>query len=165
MQSTLRSNLRRFSDTEGVAAVEFAIILLVFLTIVMGILEFGYDWYLRNALANASREGCRWGVMYRVDAAGNLINPCNLTSGQTIPDVVNKYLFDPLHPLLPAGTAVTTTVSGAGYTAEFDASGSLANPLTVTVSTTKTWSALGSLIPGLDLSNTTITVATTMRRE
>ena len=65
MQSTLRSHLRRFSDTEGVAAVEFAIILTVFLAIVMGILEFGYDWYLRNALANASREGCRWGVMYR----------------------------------------------------------------------------------------------------
>ena len=61
MKSTLRSHLGRFSGTEGVAAVEFAIILVVFLTIIMGILEFGYDWYLRNALANASREGCRCG--------------------------------------------------------------------------------------------------------
>ena len=111
MKSTLRSHLRRFSDTEGVAAVEFAIILTVFLTIVMGILEFGYDWYLRNALANASREGCRWGVMYKVDAANNWIAPSALPSGQTIQDVVNNYLT----PILPAGTTWTTTVTGAGY--------------------------------------------------
>jgi len=161
MQSTLRSHLRRFSDTEGVAAVEFAIILTVFLTIVMGILEFGYDWYLRNALANASREGCRWGVMYKVDAANNWIPPSALPAGQTIQDVVKNYLT----PILPAGTAVTTTASGAGYNGpEFDATGK-ANPLTVTVSTTKTWSALGNLIPGLHLNNMTITVATTMRME
>ncbi len=161
MKSTLRSSVKRLSDTEGVAAVEFAVILMVFLAIVMGILEFGYDWYLRNALANASREGCRWGVMYRVDAANNLLNPCDLPPGSTIQDVVSNYL----RPLLADGTTWTTTVSGAGYTAEFDASGSIANPLTVTVSTVKTWSALGSIIPGLNMNNMTITVATTMRRE
>jgi len=32
-------------------------------------------------------------------------------------------------------------------------------------SATKTWSALGNLIPGLNLNNMTITVATTMRME
>jgi len=163
MQSTLRSHLRRFSDTEGVAAVEFAIILTVFLAIVMGILEFGYDWYLRNALANASREGCRYGVMYRTDAANNWVNPSSLPAGQTIQDVVNNYL----NPILPAGTTVTTTVTGAGYTATNDINPvtNVANPLTVTVTTHKTWSALGNLIPGLHLNNMTITVATTMRME
>jgi Flp pilus assembly protein TadG len=160
MQSNLRSHLRRFSDTKGVAAVEFAIILTVFLAIVMGILEFGYDWYLRNALANASREGCRWGVMYKVDASNNWIAPSALPAGQTIQDVVKNYLI----PILPAGTTVTTTATGAGMNTEFDATGK-ANPLTVTVSTTKTWSALGNLIPGLHLNNMTITVATTMRME
>ncbi len=160
MKSALKSRLERFSDTEGVAAVEFAIILTVFLMIVMGIVEFGYDWYLRNALANASRDGCRWGVLYRVDAANNCMPPCNLPSGQTIHDVVNNYL----NPILPSGTTWTTTVSGAGYTTEFNASGA-ANPLTVTVSAVKTWSALGSLVPGLDMNNLTITVATTMRME
>lgn len=160
MKSSLTSRLRRFSDTEGVAAVEFAIILVVFLTIVMGILEFGYDWYLRNALANASREGCRWGVMYKVDASNNWIAPSALPSGQTIQDVVNNYLT----PMLPAGTHCTTTVTGAGWNTEFDATGK-ANPLTVTVSTIKTWSALGNLIPGLHLNNLNIKVATTMRME
>ena len=162
MQSTLRSHLRRFSDTKGVAAVEFAIILTVFLAIVMGILEFGYDWYLRNALANASREGCRYGVMYRANASGQWISPSALPSGQTIQDVVNNYL----NQILPAGTNVTTIVSGAGYNAtnDIDPTGK-AYPLTVTVTTTKTWSALGNLIPGLHLDNMTITVATTMRRE
>ncbi len=160
MKSSLRARLRRFSDTEGVAAVEFAIILLVFLMIVMGILEFGYDWYLRNALANASREGCRWGVMYRVDSAQNWIAPANLPSGKTIQDVVTNYLT----PMLPSGTTWTTTVSGAGLTTEFDAAGN-ANPLTVTVSTTKTWSALGGIMPSLHLNNMTITVSTTMRME
>ncbi len=160
MQSTLRSQLRRFSDTEGVAAVEFAIILIVFLTIVMGILEFGYDWYLRNALANASREGCRWGVMYKVDATNNWIAPSALPSGQTIQDVVTNYLT----PILPHGTSWTTTATGAGLNTEFDATGK-ANPLTVTVTAIKTWSALGNMIPGLNLNHMTITVATTMRME
>jgi Flp pilus assembly protein TadG len=161
MKSTLRSSLKRLSDNDGVAAVEFAVILMVFLMIVMGILEFGYDWYLRNALANASREGCRWGVMYRVDAASKMMNPCDLPPGSTIEDVVSNYL----RPMLPAGTSWTTSVTGPGYTAEFDASGTIANQLTVTVTTVKTWSALGNLIPGLNLNNMTITVATTMRRE
>jgi len=160
MKFTLRLHLRRFSDTEGVAAVEFAIILVVFLSIVMGILEFGYDWYLRNALANASREGCRWGVMYKVDATHNWIPPSALPSGQTIQDVVNNYLT----PILPGGTSWTTTATGAGFNTEFDATGK-ANPLTVTVTTTKTWSALGNLIPGLHMNNMTIQVATTMRME
>lgn len=160
MKSALQSRLGRLSDTEGVAAVEFAIILTVFLMIVMGILEFGYDWYLRNALANASREGCRWGVMYRVDASKNWLPPSNLPGGKTIQDVVNNYLT----PILPSGTTWTTTVTGAGYTTEFDATGA-ANPLTVTVSAVKTWSALGRLVPGLNMNNITITVSTTMRME
>lgn len=160
MKSTLKMHLKKFSDTEGVAAVEFAIILVVFLSIVMGILEFGYDWYLRNALANASREGCRWGVMYKVDASHKWLAPSALPSGQTIQDVVTNYLT----PILPAGTTWTTTVTGAGYNSEFDGTGK-ANPLTVTVTTVKTWSALGTLIPGLNLNNMTIQVATTMRME
>ena len=81
-------------------------------------------------------------------------------AGQTIQDVVNNYLT----PILPDGTTCTTTVTGAGLSTEFDATGK-ANPLTVTVTTTKTWSALGNLIPGLNLNNMTITVATTMRME
>jgi Flp pilus assembly protein TadG len=160
MKSILRSRLRRFLDPEGVAAVEFAIILTVFLAIVLGILEFGYDWYLRNALANASREGARWGVMYKVDTNNHWIPPSALPSGQTVQDVVNSYLT----PILPAGTTWTTSVTGTGFNTEFDASNN-ANPLTVTVTTTKTWSALGNLIPGLNLNNMTITVATTMRME
>jgi Flp pilus assembly protein TadG len=160
MKSTPRSHLKRFSDGEGVAAVEFAIILTVLLMIVMGILEFGYDWYLRNAVANASREGVRWGVMYKVDANNNWIAPSALPSGQTRQDVVNNYLT----PMLPAGTSWTTTVTGAGLNTEFDATGK-ANPLTVAVTTTKTWSALGNLIPGLNLNNMIVQVATTMRME
>ena len=96
----------------------------------------------------------------QVDAANNWIAPSALPAGQTIQDVVNNYLT----PILPAGTHVTTTATGAGLTTEFDATGK-ANPLTVTVTTHKTWSALGNLIPGLNLNNMTITVATTMRME
>ncbi len=155
-----RSHRQRLADSEGVAAVEFAIILSVFLMIVMGILEFGYDWYLRNALANASREGCRWGVMYRIDAANNWLPPSMLPPGSTIQDVVNNYLT----PIMPRGTTWTTTPSGTGYT-NIDSTIAPGLPLTVTVSTTKTWSVLGNLVPGLHLNNMTITVQTTMRVE
>ncbi len=156
MKYTLRSLLRRSPDTEGVAAVEFAIILSVFLMVVLGIVEFGYDWYLKNALANASRDGARYGVMYRVDANGIRTAPNTLPSGQTIKDVVDTSL----RQMLAAGTTWTVDISGLGYT---DATAG--NPLTVTVSSQKTWSAMGNLIPSLHLDNMTITVSTTMRSE
>lgn len=50
----------------GAAAVEFAIILPVFLTLVLGCVDFGRFAYSYIAVTNAAREGAGFGMMNRV---------------------------------------------------------------------------------------------------
>ncbi|MEJ5328530.1 MAG: TadE/TadG family type IV pilus assembly protein [Desulfobaccales bacterium] len=58
-------------SSRGVAVVEFAIILPILVTFLVGMVEFGHVWFLQHALTNASREGARVGVVYRKDNNGN----------------------------------------------------------------------------------------------
>lgn len=155
--------LKRISATDGMAVVEFAIVLSVFLLMLLGVIEFGYDWYLKHALTNASRDGARYGVMYKVDttAAGNpQIYPSQLPSGTW--DTIANVVKNELNNELPSDIASTVNVNCSG-TAWTSASPNPGDPLTVTVSATKNWSALGALIPSFN--NTTVTVQTTMNIE
>ena len=72
MKVPMRLRLQRIAEADGMAVVEFAIILSVFLMMLLGIIEFGYDWYLKHALTNASRDGARYGVMYKTNTTTNL---------------------------------------------------------------------------------------------
>jgi Flp pilus assembly protein TadG len=117
MKALWRSRLQKISEADGIAAVEFAIILSVFLMMLRGIIEFGYDWYLKHALTNASRDGARYGVMYKTNTATNLqIYPSGLPSGtwSTIATVVQNEL----NAELPSAIAsiVHVACSGAAWT-------------------------------------------------
>jgi len=142
------------------AAVEFAIILSVFLMMLLGIVEFGFDWYLKHALTNASRDGARYGVMYRTDTGGNRIYPISLPSGSW--PSIETMVKNELNGQLPSSIASTVDVncSGNAFTLAAPSPG---EPLTVQVVATKSWSALGSLVPSLNIS--TVTVQTTMNLE
>lgn len=48
----------------GATAVEFAIVILLFITIIFGIIEFGLLMYNQHIVTNASREGARYGIVY-----------------------------------------------------------------------------------------------------
>lgn len=48
---------------KGAAVVELAVVLPLLLTIVFGIIEFGWVFMVRETLVNASREGCRVAVL------------------------------------------------------------------------------------------------------
>ncbi|MBN2575343.1 MAG: pilus assembly protein [Deltaproteobacteria bacterium] len=53
---------RRTRKTDrGAAAVEFAIVLPLFLTLVLGTIDFGYFLYVSEVVTNAAREGARAG--------------------------------------------------------------------------------------------------------
>jgi Flp pilus assembly protein TadG len=160
MKELWRLRLKRISDADGMAVVEFAIILSVFLMMLLGIIEFGYDWYLKHSLTNASRDGARYGVMYKTDAANNRIFPSGLPSGTwlSIHDVVVNELSGELPSAIVS--SVTVVPSGVAWTSVAPNPG---DPLTVTVSATKDWSALGALIPSFN--NMTVTVQTTMNLE
>jgi Flp pilus assembly pilin Flp len=51
-------------NTEGAAAVEFAIIAMVLFMVILGIIEFGLLLYNNTMLTHASRVAARTGVMY-----------------------------------------------------------------------------------------------------
>jgi len=51
-------------DQKGVAAVEFAIVLPLFIVLIFGIIEFGIIMYNKAILTNASREGARFGILF-----------------------------------------------------------------------------------------------------
>lgn len=47
------------ASERGAAAVEFALVAMLLLTLVFGIAEFGRMWYLQSSLAAAARDGAR----------------------------------------------------------------------------------------------------------
>ena len=54
-----------FFNQKGATAVEFAIILLVLLTLIFGTIEFGLFIFNRQVITNAAREGARVGIIVR----------------------------------------------------------------------------------------------------
>jgi Flp pilus assembly protein TadG len=52
---------------KGASAVEFALVLPVLMLMLFGIIEFGFIFYDKAVITNASREGARRGIVYRVD--------------------------------------------------------------------------------------------------
>src|SRR5689334_18957912 len=53
---------RRRRAERGVAAVEFALVLPLFLAVVFGVIEYGWVFYQKFNLASAIRDGLRVGV-------------------------------------------------------------------------------------------------------
>jgi Flp pilus assembly protein TadG len=78
------SRLRRRSERGG-AAVEFAIVLPLFVGLVMGALEYGYFFFSQQVVTNAAREGAR---------AGTLVDPtAGFGSAQTAAqNAANTYI-------------------------------------------------------------------------
>ena len=135
--------------TEGVVAVEFAILGTILLLFIGGIIDLGHAWYMKQVVTNASREGARYGVTFRVDSHAARIKP-NAISPSISSYVTNNYLSN---ATLPSDANPTVIPSGTGYT-----SGVKGDPLQVTVTAVKTWWLIGTLIgqPRITLQATTM---------
>lgn len=57
----MRKSIRR-AECRGSVAVEFAIVLPVFVSLLLGVTEYGWLFYTEVIVANAAREGARVGV-------------------------------------------------------------------------------------------------------
>ncbi|MGA1839213.1 MAG: TadE/TadG family type IV pilus assembly protein [bacterium] len=102
----------------GAAAVEFAIILPILISLVLGICEFGFLLYNQQVITNASREGARAGIVSRPPTA-RLPDP-------NIEGVVDDYIKGRLVTFGGADpNNLKTTVSRAGV--------NVGDDLTVTV--------------------------------
>jgi Flp pilus assembly protein TadG len=122
----------------GAAAVEFAIVLPVFVILVFGMIEYGRMVMVQQVITNASREGARTAVL---DGA-------TTTSVQA---AVTSYLTD---AKISGGTAnVNPSPASAGS----------GDPITVTVNIP--FSAVSWLPSPMYLGGKTLSASTTMRRE
>ena len=151
---------RRFlRSSEGSAAVEFAIVLNLLLLMIMGMLEFGLAFSMKQVIINASREGARYGIAYRVDALGDRIVPLNLGPS------ISNWVLEPasgglgLTSILPADSNPAVTVSGAGA-----ATGTTGSDLRVTVTCNYPFWVMNKFIPGLG-DTMTLAGTTVMRVE
>jgi len=68
---------RGLRSERGVAAVELAIILPVLLLILAGLIDFGWGFYWKHKVTNASRAGARYAVQAKVSGGTSI--PYNAT--------------------------------------------------------------------------------------
>jgi Flp pilus assembly protein TadG len=117
----------RLKSQSGASAVEFALILPILLLLVFGIIEMGFVLFDKAMITNASREGARTGISYRVPPF----------TDEEISNVVSSYL----------GNALITFAESTNPTATVTRNGS--NPgdeLKVTVAYTYTSLILPNLV-------------------
>jgi Flp pilus assembly protein TadG len=134
---------RGLRSEQGAIAVEFALLLPVFLLLVFGILDFGHAWYMKQMVSNASREGARYGTRYTTDTAGIHLIPSAFDPS------IATWITSKYTSLLPANADLQVTPGGTGYT-----SGTAGADLSVAVTATKHWWVVGNLVPGLGASKT-----------
>ena len=78
-------------NEQGTTMVEFAIIVVVLLSIVFGIIEFGVLLFDQHVLTNASREGARAAIVTRVPPLPDRYTHPVTGVGQGVIDIVEKY--------------------------------------------------------------------------
>ncbi len=167
----------------GQALVEFALVIPLFLTLFMGVVDVGRVVWANDSLANAAREGARFAIVH----GGSTSDQCPLgpltatygaapTPGPSCPysyPAANGYAelgADRKQPIRAAAVAaaiagganVTATVCyGAGCTGDTDAAGAddrRGTPVTVAIS-----SRLDLVVPSLlQLGSFTVTGTSTM---
>ena len=123
MFRSLRGNSRFRRREDGAAAVEFAIILPVLMLLLAGFIEFGWGFYWKQTVSNASRAGARYAVQTKI--VNGVSTPYTESEIKTL--VKNNYGEDLLVTVDPA----TGPAAGA--------------PRSVTVAKPMQWLMLGFL--------------------
>ena len=130
---------------------EFALVLPVLMMIIFGIIEFGFIFYDKAIVTNASREGARRGIVYRTDVDTNSVIAVSVGEIQnTVRNYCESYLVS-------LGTGSANVLPPATVTGDCAVPGS---SLTVTVNYPYTFLLLPnfaeSLAPAITLSATTV---------
>ena len=79
MLKILRRRGSAYSDSAGVAAVEFALVLPLFLLLILALIDFGRMFFVIESVTSASREGARYSSLYSngVPTSGDVTNLVN----------------------------------------------------------------------------------------
>lgn len=138
---------------KGGVTVEFALVIMVFLAIVAGIIDFGHAYYMQQVITTASREGARYGSRYQTNDSGLRIVPNSLSPS------IGNWITTQYQSLLPGDAYLNTTVGGAGAT-----SGIAGDDLSITVNANKNWFIVHNFVPGMTASKM-LTATTVMKCE
>ena len=89
--------------SRAAAIVEFAVVLPLLLTILFGIIEYGFVFMVRLTLQNAAREGCRVAVLGHMDSpyseVTQRIDDVMAPTGQTTYTVQMSHAIDACDPM------------------------------------------------------------------
>jgi Flp pilus assembly protein TadG len=141
--SKLRRILRLGRREDGIAALEFALVIPILLLLVVGGMDFGHMLYIDHLITNASREGARYAAKYTDPP----VDPTSSAISTYVKTTLNYNSFN-LDSLVVSGSYAGTTPNRVA---------------TVTVTADKHWWILGSL-PGFT-NPTTLTAKTAMAVE
>lgn len=137
----LQNHVRRLRKSRrGAAAVEFAIVLPVFVLLVFGMIEYGRMVMVQQVITNASREGARRAVL-----DGSTVSQ--------VQDVVDEYLTN----------AAINAANPAAVSPNPLANADAGDPVTVTVSVP--FASVSWLPSPMYLGGKILSASTTMRRE
>lgn len=107
----------QFTDDAGASAVEFALVSVALVTLLVGVIQFGYLFYQWVEVTHAAREGARWAALEH--PAGSVGTPGTVryrvtqaSPGMALTDA--DIDVDPANPTIAdAGKPVTVTVRHA----------------------------------------------------
>ncbi len=122
----------------GVAAVEFALVLIFLLLVVAGIIEFGRAFWYLDAMTRATRDGAR----YLSSVQANQIGSVGVPTAQAL--VVSEANASWLSPPLTTGQVSVTCNPGS---CQDVTAGSGVKPVYVTVAITGYAITVGGMIP------------------
>ena len=88
---TSKYSFHKWRNDHGGAMVEFAIVLPFLLLLVGGIIEFGFLFYNKQVITNASREGARAGIVFQENSSGEIV-----TTETDVQALVSNYCADKL---------------------------------------------------------------------
>jgi Flp pilus assembly protein TadG len=149
----LRQNLQL--NQRGAVAIEFAIVVLLLLTILFGILEFSFAFLQRHFVANAAREGVRIGVRAQ---NYNCFDAADTSFGCSAQDLSNRvYRKDTVIDQLTNHYLSTLYQSNEAQVVVASSEDSVANTKTLTVTVTVPNffpPLLSGLVPGYQQQNT-----------
>lgn len=107
---------RHITSQKGAAAVEFAIVLPLLVLLVFGIIEFSVYLFNKSVITNATREGARQGIVFRVDSDGNYTPLDDTEIKQVIFDYAQQHLiyFGVIKPDITNYTQINPTTRTRG---------------------------------------------------
>jgi Flp pilus assembly protein TadG len=110
LELPLRGRRGEGAGERGTAAVEFALVLPLLLMLVLGAIDWGWYFFIREVTINAAREGARVGSVNAVDAAGAMADAHAAATGYLDGLGLTGGTVTETAPTVIVGTATLETV-------------------------------------------------------